>query len=228
MGEHLFKRLAVVAVLIFVSGTLSDAWAGPRSARGWPGVWPTAAPPLPQQPESAPQPSTAQQQPPPAWRDPSEPLINELRFGVLHHDAGVFGRNEEDGIDLNGEVLFRAPRGRFWEFIFSPRPQLGVTINTEGDTSQIYGGLTWRIEGRLPIFLDLSLGGSVHDGELKTDEKGSKELGSRVLFREAVELGYRLTRNHTISVMLDHVSNANLADKNEGLETFGIRYSYRR
>ena len=160
---------------------------------------------------------------------PAASLVDEVKFGVAHHDIGVFGSSREDGIDLNAEIRFVSPA--FLAPIFAPRPHLGVHANTAGDTSQVYFGLTWsftlfrdvlsRGDG---FFIDGSLGGAVHNGKLDTERVDRKALGSRILFRESLELGYRFAEVHSISVMLDHISNANLADRNEGLETLGIRY----
>ena len=50
-----------------------------------------------------------------------------------------------------------------------------------------------------------------------------------MLFREAAEIGWNFYGNDSISLRLDHISNAHLwgEDANEGLDTFGIIYSYR-
>src|SRR5690242_4608066 len=154
-------------------------------------------------------------------------LIDEMRAGIFYHDAGVFGSNKEDGPDLNLELRVASPD--FLSAIWSPRPHLGVHANLAGDTSQLYFGLTWTFMlwptgGADGLFLDASLGGSAHNGKLDTDDPDRKSLGSRVLFRESLELGYRFAEVHSISVMLDHMSNANLADRNEGLDTLGVRY----
>ncbi len=55
----------------------------------------------------------------------------------------------------------------------------------------------------------------------------NKSLGSRVLFREAAEIGYEFTPKNSISVMLDHISNARLATRNEGITNVGLRYGVR-
>ena len=156
-------------------------------------------------------------------------VIDELKLGVLDHDAGVFGTTRESGVDLNAELRFVSPS--FLSPIFAPRPHLGIHVNTAGDTNQLYFGLTWSftlfreiLSAGDGIFIDASLGGSVHDGKLDTTDTDRKSLGSRILFRESVELGYRFLERHSVSVMLDHVSNANLADRNEGLDTLGVRY----
>jgi lipid A 3-O-deacylase len=159
----------------------------------------------------------------------SAQLVDEVRLGVLAHDIGLFGGNAEDGADLNAEVRFVSPS--FLRWAFSPRPHLGVSINTAGATDQVYFGLTWtatlfrdvivRGDG---LFVELALGGAVHDGEIDTTRPDRKSLGSRVLFREAFEIGWAFTPSQSISFMLDHMSNANLAERNEGLDNFGIRY----
>jgi hypothetical protein len=76
------------------------------------------------------------------------------------------------------------------------------------------------------IFFNLGLGLAVHDGQLdSSDDK--KALGSRILFRIPIEFGLLFTERQGVSVMFDHVSNAYLADPNEGLDTIGVRYIYR-
>ena len=76
------------------------------------------------------------------------------------------------------------------------------------------------------MFFSLDLGGAVHDGETSTSRRDRKELGTRVLFREAIEIGYRFQEHHALSLRFDHISNASLADNNEGLDTLGVVYGY--
>src|SRR5947209_400658 len=63
-------------------------------------------------------------------------IVDELLLGVLAHDAGVFGTHKEGGADFNGEVRFVSPD--FLAPILAPRPHLGVTVNSEGNTNQVY------------------------------------------------------------------------------------------
>ena len=75
--------------------------------------------------------------------------------------------------------------------------------------------------------MSFGLGLTVHNGSLESTDDKQKELGSRVLFRIPFEIGLMRYGNHGLSIMFDHVSNAYLADPNEGLDTLGIRYAYR-
>ena len=56
---------------------------------------------------------------------------------------------------------------------------------------------------------------------------GQKSLGCKVLFRESAALGYLVTEKHSLSVALDHISNASLCSSNEGLDALGMRCGYR-
>src|SRR5260370_3816846 len=65
-------------------------------------------------------------------------IIDEMKFGLLAHDITLGERGIESGADLNGEVLFVSPG--FLAIIGAPRPHLGVSINTNGNTDDAYFG----------------------------------------------------------------------------------------
>ena len=150
--------------------------------------------------------------------------LSEIRGGILVHDEGLFSRNKEDGIDTNFEVLFKSPS--MFDVVYSPRPHLGATLNSAGNTSQAYLGLTWDWDFYRYFFLNFSLGGAFHTGEKVTDDPKTKSLGCSVLFRESLDLGYKVSGPHSVMFHMDHISNAKLCSTNEGLEAFGLRYGY--
>ncbi len=77
------------------------------------------------------------------------------------------------------------------------------------------------------IFANGSLGGAVHDGYLNNAPPDRKKLGSRILFRESLELGYQVNPVVSVSAILDHISNANLASHNAGITSAGVRIGFR-
>jgi lipid A 3-O-deacylase len=155
-------------------------------------------------------------------------VVDELKIGGLSHDVGFLGRHVEGGADVNVEVLFTSPD--LFRYIGSPRPHIGADINTSGNTSDGYFGLTWGImliqnlfgagDG---VFANGSLGGAIHDGNIDTAPPGEKRLGSRILFRESAELGYQINPRLNISGILSHISNANLGVHNAGITSAGAR-----
>ncbi|HEY1796800.1 MAG TPA: acyloxyacyl hydrolase [Stellaceae bacterium] len=160
------------------------------------------------------------------------PLIDELKVGGLAHDVTLLGRHVEAGADINVEALFTSPT--LLAIIGSPRPHFGADINTAGNTSDIYTGLTWGwtlfhgvftpIDG---IFVNGSLGGALQDGYEDSAPPGRKRLGSPVLFRESAELGYQINPLVSVSAFVDHISNANLAPRNAGITSVGGRLGFK-
>jgi len=162
-------------------------------------------------------------------------LIDEVKIGALSHDVGFLTHHVESGADVNLEMLFTAPD--MLSIIGSPRPHIGADINTSGNTSDGYLGLTWGITllpslfGGGAVYANGSLGGAVHDGFTggagSVAPPGRKLLGSAVLFRESIELGYQITPMVSISGLLDHISNANLAPRNAGITSAGARLGFK-
>ena len=162
-------------------------------------------------------------------------IVDEVKVGVLSHDVGFLGHHVESGDDVNLEILFTPPA--ILDIIGSPRPHIGADINTDGNTSDGYFGLTWGItliqnlfQSGDGIFANGSLGGAVHDSSPltgATQPPGHKLLGSRILFRESAELGYAINPRIDVSAFLDHISNANLAPRNAGITSAGARLGFK-
>jgi len=161
-------------------------------------------------------------------------LVDEVKIGALSHDVGFLTHHVEGGADVNLEALFVSPD--LLGIIGSPRPHIGADINTAGNTSDGYFGLTWgwtlvpSLFGAGAVFANGSLGGAVQDGFTGTKATvpppGRKLLGSEVLFRESAELGYQITPVVSVSAILDHISNANLAPRNAGITSAGARLGF--
>ena len=154
--------------------------------------------------------------------------VSELRFGLLAHNRGPIASRTEDGAQINMEARFASPG--FLSLLFEPRPTIGASINTAGDTSFLYGGLTWGGFVWRGLFVEGFFGMAVHDGWLDSHDPDPPRrlMGSRVVFREALEFGYRFLDVHSISFMVDHYSNAGwIAERNQGNDDFGLRYGYK-
>ena len=152
-------------------------------------------------------------------------LFHQVKFGVLAHDVPDLwsGFNREDGVDLNIEVIL----GPSYTVLGGTlRPAIGGSINTAGETSKGYIDALWQYDFKTKIFLVIGIGAAVHSGKNNSTTSERKALGSRVLFHVPLELGYYVTPQTTVSVYFDHISNANTAKENEGLDTIGVRFGY--
>ncbi len=167
----------------------------------------------------------------------------ELRFGVLGHDLDLLNDGAsgvEPGVDLSVEAVFASPR--VLRFLGSPRPYVGGSLNTEGETSFAGVGLDWQTPMFGGVFFQGQLGYIVHSGELDLpeDREANMEetlfllenkalLGSRDLFRTSVGVGYRVNDQWDVGVVLEHLSHGQILGdgRNQGLDNMGVRISRR-
>ena len=56
------------------------------------------------------------------------------------------------------------------------------------------------------------------------DDGSGKKLGNDIQFRTSFELSFELENTNRIGISFSHISNANLGDKNPGVEVLSISY----
>ncbi len=152
---------------------------------------------------------------------------SEIRIGGGAYDAGPFTPDSFSGGVVNGEFLF--PSFDVLAGIGSPRPYIGADIAiSDHPIHVLYAGLNWQAYLTQRIYLGFSLGGSVNSDSKRTNDAGSeRDLGSRVLFHLQASAGFDITENLGAEAFLNHFSNANLASSNDGLESAGVRLTWR-
>lgn len=224
-------RDVLIAAAVVAAASLSPGLAAAQTPTQPPQA-PMPAPPPP--PAPAPPPSSGMQFgffPLPVNNTPGQ-IVDEVKAGVLAHDIGFLTHHVEHGVDMNIEMLFTPPD--LLSIIGSPRPHIGGDINLDGNTSDAYAGLTWGISliqnlfhPGDSVFVTGSLGGAYQDGFIDNAPPERKKLGSPILFRESAELGYQITPTISISAILDHISNANLAQHNGGITSAGARFGFK-
>jgi hypothetical protein len=160
-------------------------------------------------------------------RDESQPrgIFSEIRLGAFAHHVEPAG--SEKGVDVNFEVLFARPATTYGsglaEIALRPRLHIGTSINVNGYTSQAYAGLTWDIPLHERISLELTFGGSLHDGPSEAD---GSAFGCPLNFRESASVGLAVTERWRLYGTVAHMSNAGLCGRNSGLTSAGLRLGY--
>jgi hypothetical protein len=148
-------------------------------------------------------------------------LIDEVRLGV----SGMIDSDssKDQGVVGSAEVYFApfgTPATGLSDILTSPRIQLGVSGGTDA-TDQVYAGLNWHLPLGDKFFAEAGFGGTVHNGNL--DNGDGPRLGCRLLFREQLALGMRLTDRVNLVATADHSSHADLCDgPNDGLTHAGL------
>lgn len=170
--------------------------------------------------------------------------VSEIRLGVFDHDtslsphSGSLDADEhEKGAALNLEIVFQRLPFDWAKFIANPRPMIGVQVNTDGFTNFVYSGLAWNhtfpLRDSVGLFVEGSFGLAAHDGKLETPRDaqgfnyldGRAALGSVILFRESVDIGFEFGGKHRITGHGSHMSNGGIFSKtNQGISFVGVRW----
>ncbi|WP_375450787.1 acyloxyacyl hydrolase [uncultured Devosia sp.] len=167
--------------------------------------------------------------------EPVAGWVDEIRFGIHAHDVDYaalpFRVGEWDLSqieDVSFDVLFTSPDLDVFRWIGSPRPELGATINLDGQESLAHLGLTWQVKlFDSPVYLEGTLGAAAHSGYNLNAPPGFKNFGCTVNFYERFGIGTELGENATATLTYEHSSNNNLCDANDGLSNFGLRVGWK-
>ncbi len=157
-----------------------------------------------------------------------EPIFDEVRFGL---SASIQEKQTfEPGVFPSATVFFdpfdQKSADSFLDHVLRPRVHVGAIVSTSGGANQAYAGFTWTANLGDKFFLDLSFGGSVTDASL--DDPGQRpNVGCRVQFHEGAALGYNINQNWRVMATIEHSSNADLCDQNDGLSYAGLAVGYK-
>ncbi|MFM2279497.1 MAG: hypothetical protein RLZZ444_1728 [Pseudomonadota bacterium] len=158
-----------------------------------------------------------------------EPWIDEIRIGASRsiqsdhlYESGIF----------TSTTVFIDPFGNndaqgALENILHPRLHTGVIYSLDGNANQLYAGFDWQAHIGSRFFLNAGIGGSVHSGDLKFDGTNGPKLGTRLLFHEFLAAGVDINNHWRVLGTIEHSSNANIANANDGLSYAGISIGYK-
>ena len=143
-------------------------------------------------------------------------FASEIKLGL-----GKSPETNQNGVALNVEYI-----GNSLDSVFGLYPFVGTDKNLNGYTSSAYTGLVLKKFLDHNFLVEISFGGAAHDGPLKKQKPGKRRrtMGSRILFRESLSVGYIFKNQHNISLFIDHISNASIVRPNSGVTNMGVRY----
>lgn len=162
-------------------------------------------------------------------------VVDELRIGLhahdVHHAALPFRVDEwqfNQIEDISFDVLFTSPDLDAFRWIGAPRPEIGATVNLDGQDSLVHANLTWQLPVfDTPFYLEAGLGAAIHNGALSGAAPGRKNFGCRVNFYERWGVGAHVNENVTATLSYEHTSNNNYCAQNDGLSNFGLRLGWK-
>ena len=148
-------------------------------------------------------------------------------FGIGVYDMKLDGSNKNQALDLRYE--FRDDKSLFdigpkEDNFFFIKPFFGFEITNDSASYFLTGiyledNLGELFEGKKnKLFFTPSFGAGIYN-----DGTG-KKLGNDLQFRTSLEVSYELKNNNRIGISLSHISNANLGNKNPGVEILNLSY----
>lgn len=161
----------------------------------------------------------------------------EFRFGVTAHDLAD---HVEDGPNVTLDLLFASPD--FLEVIWSPRPYLYGSFNTNGLTNFGGTGLAWNWEFAENWNFEFRTGLSYNDGVVDIDPNSAPDdptrirlattralMGNEILFHNALGIDYDLNDRWSIGAYYEHISHGQIIaeGRNQALDNAGVRIGYR-
>ncbi len=148
-------------------------------------------------------------------------------FGIGIYDIKFDGSETNQATDFRYE--YRSDKslldiGPEEDNFFFLKPFFGVELTNDSASYFLTGiyledNLGELFEGKeSKFFFTPSFGAGIYD------DGSGKKLGNDLQFRTSFELSYELKNQNRIGISFSHISNANLGDKNPGVEILSFSY----
>ena len=148
-------------------------------------------------------------------------------FGIGIYDVKFDGSSSNYATDIRFERRFDntlVDIGPEEDNFFYLKPFAGIEVTTDS-ALYVLGG----------IYLEDNLGKLLTGNQNKWnftpsfglgyyDDGDGKKLGNRLEFRTTLEISYQLKNDDRIGISLGHISNANIGNKNPGVEIISLSY----
>jgi hypothetical protein len=155
---------------------------------------------------------------------PGAATVPAFHMDFLLDDAGRL-----DGVPLGTthdlEISLTSPNSPVFHFLFSPRAQFGIGYDPIEGASRAYIGLTWNLLSDNSIYGNLGLAGSFDPGGAGAASVAGRVPDAPLMFHGAVEFGYRVDQNSSLSLAIDQgvVPNAHGSGP-EPIDNFLLRF----
>ena len=148
-------------------------------------------------------------------------------FGLGIYDVKFDGSEQNQAMDFRYE--YRSDKslldiGPEEDNFFFLKPFFGLEFTNDSASYFLTGiyfedNLGELFDGdKSKLFFTPSFGAGIYD------DGSGKKLGNDLQFRTSLEVSYELQNKNRIGISFSHISNANLGDKNPGVEVLSFSY----
>ena len=148
-------------------------------------------------------------------------------FGIGIYDIKFDGSDTEEAIDFRYERRFDNSLLEIgpdsYDF-FNVKPFAGIEATSDSASYFLAGIYVEDNIGTLFTDNPSNLIFTPSFGAGYYDDGDGKKLGNNIEFRTTFELSYQLENKNRIGISLGHISNANIGDKNPGVEILSLSF----
>ncbi len=148
-------------------------------------------------------------------------------FGLGIYDVKFDGSSSNYATDLRYERRFDNTLiniGPEEDNFFYLKPFAGIEVTTDSAFYLISGIYLEDNLGELVVGKENNWNFTPSFGVGYYDDGNGKKLGNKIEFRTTLEFSYQLKSNDRIGISLGHISNANIGNKNPGVEIISLSY----
>ncbi len=148
-------------------------------------------------------------------------------FGIGLYDIKFDGSHTKQSTDFRFERRFDNSIfdiGPKEDNFFFLKPFVGVELTSDSASYFLTGLYLDDNLGELLNAKDNRLRFTPSFGAGYYDNGSGKNLGHNIQFRTSLEISYKLQNDNRIGFSFSHISNANIGDKNPGVEILTISY----
>ena len=148
-------------------------------------------------------------------------------FGIGIYDVKFDGSSTNSSTDFRYEKRFNKTLidiGPEEDNFFYLKPFTGIEVTSDSAFYLITGIYLEDNLGELMIGDENNWNFTPSFGIGYYDDGNGKKLGNSIEFRTTIEFSYQLKNNNRIGLSFGHISNANIGNKNPGVEIFSLSY----
>lgn len=149
--------------------------------------------------------------------------LPEFHLNFMLEDPGHDALTSPTGSnDL--EIALSSPQNGVFHFLFSPRPQFGYGYDRLTGGTRGFAGLTWSLFDDDGLFGSVGLAGSYDPGSSAPYDPQRRAFDQPLMLRGAIEFGYRIGSQHSLSLRLDESRAPEFRLNSETSDNLRLRY----
>ncbi len=143
----------------------------------------------------------------------------EFHMDFLLDDAARLA-SQPPGSGNDIEISLNSGNNDVFRFLFSPRPQFGFGLDKATGASRAYAGLNWNLFDTSAVFGNFGVAGSFD----RSSPAPGRLLSQSYAVHGALEFGFRVTGQNSVSLLLDLGVGLDLGDHFDTSDNLRLRY----